>query len=90
MHLSNFIEDSEISCDGYFILRRDRDRAGGGVATYIREDLNTIVNDELFVNDLETIAIEVKRPFSRSMIIINWYRPPSSNIAVIQAFEKML
>ena len=89
-HLSNFIEDSEISCDGYFIVRRDRDRAGGGVATYIREDLNFIVRDELSVNDLETIAIEVKRPFSRSMIIINWYRPPSSNVAVIHAFEQML
>ena len=34
------------------------------VLLQIREDLNfNIVRDELSVNDLETIAIEVKRPF---------------------------
>ena len=60
------------------------------VLLLIREDLNFIVRDDLYVDHIEIIAIEVKRPFSRSMIIVNWYRPSSSNVAVIQAFEKML
>ena len=32
--------EQEVSIDNYEILRRDKDRNGGGVACYIRNDLS--------------------------------------------------
>ena len=89
-HLCDFIENSEISCEGYFIERRDRNRSGGGVVIYIKEDIDYTVRNDLFVQDLEMIIIEVKRPRTRSMFIVNWYRPPNANVANFQLFETVL
>ena len=89
-HLSDLFDDSEISCDGYSIERKDRNRAGGGVATYVREDINYIARSDFSVENLETVVIEIKRPYSRPVIIVNWYRPPNSNLAILQSFETLL
>ena len=89
-HLCDFIEVSEISCEGYLIERRDRNRSGGGVVTYIREDHDYTVRNDIAVQELEMIVIEVKRPFNRSIFIVNWYRPPNSNVANFQSLETVI
>ncbi len=38
--LDNTINDNIIKIPGYDIIRRDRDRNGGGVAIYIRSTIN--------------------------------------------------
>ena len=43
--LNNYILDSEIQIDNYQILCCDRDRKGGGVACYVRNDLSYIKKD---------------------------------------------
>ena len=45
--LDNYILDSEIQIDNYQILRCDRNRKGGGVACYVRNDLSYIEKDFL-------------------------------------------
>ena len=36
--LDNTVDDSEISISGYCVVRRDRDRNGGGVCVYVKSD----------------------------------------------------
>ena len=38
--LDGTISDTEVYIPGYFIIRKDRNRSGGGVALYIRENLS--------------------------------------------------
>src|SRR5206468_8374393 len=46
------ISDSEMSIDGYHLLRNDRNDAekhrGGGVALYVHNDLNCVRRDDLY------------------------------------------
>ena len=45
--LHKTIPDSQVDIEGYDILRRDRNRNGGGVALYIRQSLNYINRQDL-------------------------------------------
>ena len=40
-HLDDLIDDADLSVQGYRLFRKDRNRQGGGVATYISENLET-------------------------------------------------
>ena len=50
--LDNTINDNIIKIPGYDIIRRDRDRNGGGVAIYIRSTIN-------YKNHVEFIPIQI-------------------------------
>ena len=67
------ISDSEINLPDYSIVRRDRNRHGGGVAMYIRNSLTFV----------ESIWIEMKYKQRQPVIIGSIYRPPSSPIDFI-------
>ena len=45
--LDNSVNDNEISVPGYDILRKDRNRNGGGVLAYIKNDLAYNVLEDL-------------------------------------------
>ena len=49
------IADSEINLPDYSIVRRDRNRNGGGVAMYIRNSLTFIRRNDLETDDVECI-----------------------------------
>ena len=74
--LDKSIFDSEIEIDGYNILRFNRNRHGGGVACYVRNDLN-FTKRNYFPHDIETIFIEIFLPKTKPMRIGIVYRPPS-------------
>ena len=59
--LDKSVLDSEINIDGYEVLRCDRNRNGGGVACYIREDIGFDVKSCLS-NDIEHIFFDVLLP----------------------------
>lgn len=60
-HLCEKIDDGEICIPGYTIIRRDRNRFGGGVAMYPKDDLICIRKYELFEdNNLELIVTEIR------------------------------
>ena len=44
--LHKTIPDCQVDIEGYDILRRDRNRNGGGVALYIRQSLNYVICDK--------------------------------------------
>ena len=70
--------DPEISIDNYKILRCDRNRQGGGVACYVRNDLsyNTL---SVFPREVENIFFEILLPNSKPITVGTIYRPPSQN-----------
>ena len=62
--LDSSVTDSEINITDYSILRRDRNREGGGVCIYIR-------NDFIFklIKTLETVWAELYIPKTRPILI---------------------
>ena len=61
--LDNTIADSQIDIEGYDILRRDRNRNGGGVAFYVAQSLTYVnIQDLLSHEDLEILTVEIKKP----------------------------
>ena len=76
--LDNTVTDQEVNICGYSILRKDRNRNGGGVACYIRSDLcfnrkNTISNS------IEHIFFDLLIPKLKPISIGIFYRPPNVN-----------
>ena len=74
------ISDSEINLPDYSIVRRDRNRHGGGVAMYIRNSLAFIRRNDLETDDVECIWIEMKCMQRQPVIIGSLDRPPSSPV----------
>ena len=73
--LDSSICDSEISIDGYDIIRNDRNRKGGGVTCYIK---NTLCFNQKFIfqNDIENIIVDLIFPNTKPITIGIFYRPP--------------
>ena len=67
--LDKQIMDSEVDIDGYHIIRRDRNRSGGGVALYIRSSLNYKVRHEIDPFDLEILTVEINKPKSKPLLM---------------------
>ena len=74
--LDNSIFDSEIEIDCYNILSFDRNRHGGGVACYVRNDLS-FTRRNYFPRDIETIFIEIFLPNTNPMTVGIINLPPS-------------
>ena len=74
------IENSEISFDGYQTFRKDRkDRIGGGVLLYIRNDIKA-VRREIFEHiEAETIWCEIFIGGEGTLIGVS-YRSPTSSV----------
>ena len=68
--------DLEINIDNYKILRCDRNRQGGGVACYVRNDLsyNTL---SVFPREAKNIFFEILLPNSNPITVETIYRPPN-------------
>ena len=65
--------DPEISIDNFKILRCDRNRQGGGVACYVRNDLsyNTL---SVFPREAKNIFFEILLPNSKPITVETIYR----------------
>ena len=60
--LDSSIKDEEVELSGYKIIRRDRNRFGGGVALYVRNSINVNFRSDLSTDKLEAISIEIIKP----------------------------
>jgi hypothetical protein len=69
------VTDSEINITDYSILRRDRNREGGSVCIYIRNDFIFKLRDDICTT-LETVWAELYLPKTRPILIGVCYRPP--------------
>ena len=70
--------DNEIHIDGYVIIRSDRNRHGGGVACYIKEDICFNVNP-ILSKEIEGVLFDILLPKTRSITVGVFYRPPDQN-----------
>ena len=78
--LNTNILDSEMSMEGYSLLRKDRsdNRRGGGVALYIRNDINFIYCEHLIETEFpESLFCSIICDKERTLIGV-CYRPPNS------------
>ena len=55
--LDKDIDNSEINVHGYTIVRKDRNRNGGGVAIYVQNDIKYTVIEDDSMHNLESIII---------------------------------
>ena len=85
--IDELIPDNEISIPGYNLIRRDRNRAGGGVVLYIRDNIPFSDREDLVPSSLEMVCAEISRPHSKSFLVCTWYRPPNSDMNLFNEFE---
>ena len=74
--LDDSVLTSEIQIDEYDLFRCDRNRHGGGVACYIRNDLSYNVQS-YFPKDIENIFFELLLPNTKPIVVGTIYRPPN-------------
>ena len=87
--LANDITDEEISIEGYFTIRNDRDRNGGGVLLYYKDSLAAFEEHKIQVpNTIEGVWINVQCQ-SQTWLFACVYRPPT-DLSFYDTFNTML
>ena len=76
--LDDSILPSEIHIDNYNTLCCDRNRHGGGVVCYTRNDLSYDVKS-FFPPEIENIFFEILLPNTKTIVVRIIYRPPSQS-----------
>ena len=77
--LDDSITDEEVSINDYCIIRKDRNRNGGGVCTYIRNDLASNIRTDISDHTDEFLWIELLLPKTKPIIVGTCYRPPNQS-----------
>ena len=75
--LNSLIGDGKVDVPDFKIIRRDRDRTGGGVALFVRKDVTFNPRPDLSVDLLEALWIEILLPRTKGILVGVFYRPPS-------------
>ena len=70
--LDSSICNSEIEIAGYDLIRKDRNRNGGGVAIYVRSVIPYINRTELSPDTAEAICLELRKPKSKPLLVSTW------------------
>ena len=76
--LNESVLEPEIQIDDYKILQCDRNRRGGGVACYIRNDLSYNILS-VFPREIESVFFEILLPNSKPITVGTIYRPPNQS-----------
>ena len=70
---SKLVLRSEIQINNYDVLRRDRNRNGGGAACFIRSD-TSYIQRQYFPEEIENIFFEVLLPKTKPIVVGIVYR----------------
>ena len=87
--LCSDISDNEISLPNYSIIRLDRNRHGGGILLYVKDNLSfkVVLHGP---SGLELFFMSILLPNSRSICLGTFYRPPSSSVAIFDSLFDVL
>ena len=89
--LNNSQRDSEFYIPRFDLVRRDRISGGGrGICFYIKSSITFSVRNDLNIADLENVGIEVRKPQSKPLIVVNWYRSPNSPGRLYSHLENLI
>ncbi|BHF67014.1 hypothetical protein SprV_0301003700 [Sparganum proliferum] len=89
--LTQHVDDRELALPGYQMFRRDREgRQGGGVLTYVKNEINVSDKTDNFSCSSEAIWLSIKVPSSPSLDVLTVYRPPRrDNMADTRLLEEL-
>lgn len=87
--LDDTVSDEEVAINGYSLVRNDRNRTGGGVMIYVRENIMYTVNGHP-TTKLEAISIHIQTREGPEVVLTNIYRSPSQCFDDFQSKTKML
>ena len=73
--LDNSVSDAEINIENYSVVRRDRNRNGGGVCVYTRNDFTFSLRSALQTDSDEFFFIELLLPKTKPILFGTVYRP---------------
>ena len=86
--LHNTVSNKELKIDGYNLLRSDRNKNGGGVACYIKN--NIAHNRKLSISEnIENIVLDILLPKSKPITVGIINRPPNQ-VGFIDHFNNAL
>ena len=88
--LDDSVLDNEIFISDYCLLHCDRNRNGGGVCMYIRNDIPFSHRHDLGSDDLELLCCDLLLPKSKPIVVGVCYRPPKQNDFIEKLEEEML
>lgn len=89
-HLDITFDSGEFNIDGYRLYRKDRNKFGGGVALYIKNNFVSKLRQDLMSHDLEIVWIQLQPVYGKSVLVGCVYRPPNANILYSQQICEML
>ena len=86
--IDNSVTNSEISIDGYTVLRKDRNRHGGGVCLYIKNNIAFNQRDDLNKDNIETLFVDILLPRYKPIIVGVCYRPDPEDLGFLIQFDE--
>ena len=82
--------DTDIQIEGYRVVRRDRNKWGGGVALFIHQSVsNYCIRSDLMHNNLESLSIQIKLGNFKPFIITSVHLPDVS-VDVFREVESLV
>ena len=77
--LDDSVTDAEIQIAGYVVIRKDRNRQGGGVCIYIKDTLAFNIRSDIKNDNCEFIFLDVLLPKTKPILVGVCYRPPDDS-----------
>ena len=71
------VNDNELQIPGFNVIRKDRNRSGGGVALFVRDNVAFNPRPDLDVDGLEASWVELLPPKTKGILVCSIYRPPN-------------
>ena len=88
--LDDSIKNCELYISGCEIIRRDRNRNGGGVCFYIKNSINFVTGRDFSLSDLENLCLEIQNLCAKPFLVVTWYRPPWSSAELFSHYETLV
>jgi len=90
--LHNNISNDLVNIDNYTLIRKDRNRFGGGICLFVHSRNKILIKDDLINKELnhEIMTIDVIKPNSKPFGVCAFYRPPNSNRDFFDSLEKII
>ena len=81
--------DNDLEIEDYVINRKDRTINSAGVAIYLQKSIQYNLRQDLNDFDLETVAVELRLPYVKPIVIATLYRPEGP-VEVFNRIEAMV